>query len=114
MKSFFLVVFLCLLSSCFSRTSMMTRETFDDIAIGTFINEVEEKVGSPYDVHSIEGGKEEYEYIERIDMGNQLISENHYFLIVLNGQVIGKRMSTEKPPNYNLMYQEDPNHYKYP
>ena len=114
MKHFFLLIFLCVLSSCFSRTSMMTRENFDEISLGTPISEVEEKMGTPYDIHSIKGGKEEYEYIERIDMGNHLVSENHYFLVVYDGQVVGKRMTQERPPNFNLMYQEDPNHYQYP
>lgn len=99
-----------LLTACFSRSSVMTGENFDNIQIGTSIATVEGQVGKPYKIHSKAGNKSEYEYIERIGMGQCLVSENHYFLIVVNGEVIGKYIKTEKSPSYDLIYIEDPNH----
>lgn len=104
-------LFMC---ACFSHTSLMTSETFATIELGTPIAEVKETAGEPYAVHRLEGGAEEYEYIERMDLGHELVTENHYYLKVLNGQVVSKRVTREKQPAYDLIYQEDPNYPTYP
>ncbi|MBS0607172.1 MAG: hypothetical protein KF898_10835 [Parachlamydiales bacterium] len=110
MKKTLTIFALMLLTACFSRSAAMTGENFDNIQIGTSIASVQSQVGKPYKIHSKGGNKEEYEYIERIDMGQCLVSENHYFLIVVNGQVTGKYIKREKSPSYDLIYIEDPNH----
>ena len=103
-----------LLAGCFSRPALMTYETYDQVKIGTSIESLKADIGKPYAIHAKEGGTEEYEYIERIDMGNTLVSENHYFLIVKDGVVIGKYMNRESPPAYDLIYQDEPNYPGYP
>ncbi len=104
---------LLLLSGCFSRSSVMTRESFDGIQVGTPISEIERSAGEPYAVHH-KNGMDEYEYIERVTTGNRLIYENHYTIYVQNGQVVGKSVSQEKVPAFDLIYQDDPNHNAYP
>src|SRR3989304_3438945 len=89
---------------CFTRPTLMTRESYDEIYLGTPLKEVKERVGTPYQVRSLGGGKEEYEYVERIDIGNRLVMENHYFLILMEGQVISKRFSQQRPPAYDIIY----------
>jgi len=102
-----------LLTSCFSRSSLMTYETFDTVQIGTPIAVLQPEIGKPYAIHS-KDGMQEYEYVERIDTGGDLlIAENHYFLIVQDGKVVGKYMTREKPPAYNLIYQDEPNYPGY-
>ena len=101
------------LSSCFSRPSMMTYESFDKVQVGTAVTDLKQEIGKPYAIHHKDGGSEEYEYVERINVGNSLIAENHYFLIVQNGKVVGKYMSRERPPAYDLIYQEEPNYPGY-
>jgi hypothetical protein len=101
---------LILMTGCFSRSTYLTRETYDNIQISTPMASLEDQVGKPYAIHKKCDGTQEYEYIERIDMGNHLVVENHYFIIVQNGQVVGKYMTQEKAPAYNLIYQEDPNY----
>lgn len=98
-----------LFTGCFSRTHMMTQENFNDIYLGTPMTTVAAKVGRPYEVYPKGDGTSEYEYIERFQMDDRLLYEVHYFLLVSNGLVIGKRISKEKPPAYELIYQEDPN-----
>lgn len=105
------ILLLCLMG-CFSRSSMMTYESFDKVQIGTSIASLKSEIGRPYAIHH-KDGSEEYEYVERINAGNSLIAENHYFLIVQNGKVIGKYMSRERPPAYDLIYQEEPNYPSY-
>lgn len=108
------LVSLLFLSACFSKGSMMTRETFENIDLGTPANQVVAEAGKPYAVHPLPGDKKEYEYIERIEMGNQILMENHYFLTISEeGQVVSKRIKTEKPPAYNILYEADPNYPNY-
>jgi hypothetical protein len=92
----------------------MTYYDYDKVEIGTPIATLRSEIGKPYAIHAKEGGMEEYEYIERIDTGNNLVSENHYFLIVQDGTVVGKYMNREGPPAYDLIYQEEPNYPSYP
>ncbi|MBI2742701.1 MAG: hypothetical protein HYX48_02150 [Chlamydiales bacterium] len=105
-----MILALILLTSCFSRSAIMTRETFDSISLGTPISDVVAKAGEPYAIHSKGGGLEEYEYHERFAVDNQFVSEYHYFLKVSQGKVVSKRVTREKEPAYDLIYQEDPNY----
>jgi hypothetical protein len=92
----------------------MTYTEYDEVQTGTSITKLESQIGKPYSIHTKAGGIEEYEYIERIDSGNNLIAENHYFIIVENGKVTGKYMTRERPPAYDLIYQDEPNYPNYP
>jgi len=109
MKCLSLLILLCFLASCFSRTSAMTNDTYSSIQLGTSIDSLYSEIGRPYAIHDKPNGVQEYEYIERIRNNRSLVSENHYFLIVENGKVVGKRMSQEKQRAYNLIYEDDPN-----
>lgn len=89
----------------------MTQDSFGAISLGTPIQEVTSQSGAPYAIHSKGGGIEEYEYVERVGSeSSTLIYENHYFLKVNQGVVVAKRMTREKLPAYDLIYQEDPNY----
>lgn len=105
-KSDLIVAVLLLCSACASHSALMTYAEYVELPVGTTITQV----GQPYAIHKKKDGTEEYEYIERIDSGNNIVAENHYFLIVREGKVVGKRMSREKPPAYDLIYQEEPNY----
>jgi hypothetical protein len=102
------------LASCFSRPALMTYADYDKVETGTSIATLQSEIGKPYAIHTKEGGIVEYEYIERIDTGNNIVAENHYFLIVEEGKVVGKYMNREKPPAYDLIYQEEPNYQGFP
>ncbi len=103
------LLLLCLLSSCFSRSSAMTDETYGSIQMGTPIESLYTQIGRPYAIHDKPNGVHEYEYIERIRNERSLVSENHYFLIVEDGKVVGKRVTQEKQRAFNLIYENDPN-----
>lgn len=98
------------LSSCFSNSSLMTYSRYDQVETGASIEEVESRMGKPYAVHQKKDGSSEYEYVERINAGDDLVAENHYFLIVQDGKVMGKYMTRERAPAYDLIYQEQPNY----
>lgn len=103
-----------LAAGCFANRTYMSYNAFDDIQIGTPIAVIKSEVGEPYAIHQKKEGAEEYEYIERVDREKYMAAENHYFLIVKNGKVIGKYMKTRWPPAYDLIYQDQPNYPGYP
>lgn len=105
----FFIPFLVLLTACFSRSAIMTRSSYEEISIGTPISNLKAKVGEPYSIQEQPNGTEEYEYIERIPLGSEVIEENRYYLVVKNGQVVSKRMNQKSPPAYDLIYDDDPN-----
>jgi len=106
--AFFSIVLLVLLCSCFSRSSYITADRFENIQIGTPIDTLKSEIGSPYAIHSKGGNVEEYEYIERIDMGGRTVSENRYYLIVTDGKVTGKYVKNERSPAFDMIYEESP------
>jgi hypothetical protein len=89
---------------------MMTRERFNDISLGSSVVEVTSKGGEPYKIRSKGGGIDEYEYIEKVNVAGDTLQENHYFISISGGKVVGKRVSTQRQPAYDLIYQEDPNY----
>ncbi|MES2122379.1 MAG: hypothetical protein V4492_06335 [Chlamydiota bacterium] len=102
------------LTSCFSQRTYMSHQTYDSIKTGSSVADLTNQVGKPYAMHAKEDGSVEYEYIERIDNGITIVAENHYFIIVQDNEVVGKYMTRETPPAYDLIYQEEPNYPGYP
>lgn len=104
-----LILSLLLLSSCFTRPAAMTTETYSDIQLGTTVADLESVAGIPYAIHSRGPSKQEYEYVERIELAPSLTYDNHYFIMVDNGIVTQKRYKRERPPSYDFIYSDDPN-----
>jgi hypothetical protein len=105
-KKFFLG--LIFLAACASG-SLMTRNNFDDIEIGTPVNQVVKKYGDPYLIRKQKDGTVIYRYIERYPIGSETVEENKYDLVIKNGDVVSKRYNYELPPAYDELYDEDPN-----
>lgn len=100
---------LLFLSACITRSSIMTMPTYQSISVGEPLTEIKAKAGIPYAVQSKGNGVEEYEYIERIPLGTEVVEEHHYYLLIKNGVIIGKYMNQETPPAFDLIDDEDPN-----
>lgn len=100
--------------ACNGRSTVVTRQDYDCLLLGSSVCELTDQLGEPYAVHCLRHGGREYEYIERFLMNDQLAYETHYYIKVINGQVVSKRMCQEMLPAYDLLYQVDPNYLKYP
>lgn len=109
----FLLAACLVLGSCFSKSTMMSQQTFDDVQIGTRVDAIVKENGEPYSIET-KNGMEEYRYVERVTDGNTLVYENHFVLFVKGGVVVAKTVSQERLPAFDLMYQDDPNHHQYP
>lgn len=113
-KSYLIPVVLLCCTACFSRPALMTYSDYSSVEIGVSIIKLETEIGKPYAIHTKKDGTKEYEYIERIDAGTNVVAENHYFLIIQDGKVVGKYMNRERPAAYDLIYQEEPNYQSNP
>lgn len=107
-------IILLIAAGCFSNSRYMSYNTFEGIQLGTPIATVESEVGKPYSIHTNKDRAQEYEYIERLDREKYMQAENHYFLVVQDGAIVRKYMTTQWPPAYDLIYQDQPNYPGYP
>jgi outer membrane protein assembly factor BamE (lipoprotein component of BamABCDE complex) len=82
--------------------TVVTMDTFSDIPVGATTSEVVACAGTPYSIRKCEDGTVEYEYIERIKIGDRDAEERHYFLLIKNGQVVSKRVKQSGPIPYYL------------
>lgn len=114
MNKWLSLLLLTLLCGCFTRSAYITQEKFNNVQVGEPIATVVKEAGEPYSIRKKSAGVEEYTYVESITTGARLVYENHYVFIVKDGRVVGKRIGQEREPGYEMMYQDDPNHYQFP
>lgn len=101
------------LTGCFYSNTIMTRDIYDEVAVGMPIADITAQAGQPRDIRSRGSDVEEYEYIERIKVQAQpdhFSIENVYYIDVLHGIVVGKRMVTNRMPAYIILYDTQPNY----
>jgi outer membrane protein assembly factor BamE (lipoprotein component of BamABCDE complex) len=91
-----------LLTACASGGGIMTMDSFDFVEIGASKEEVIEKAGTPYSISKKPDGSEEYEYIERIKVGNRNLETRRYLITVKEGKVVSKKVDTSTPLPYYL------------
>lgn len=92
----------------------LTLEQYYAIRLGTRISDIMDEIGEPYDVRDVGERAQEYQFIERLSIAGELAYENHYFITVVNGQVVNKRLCRESRPAYDQIWQTDPNYPTYP
>jgi hypothetical protein len=103
------IALLLLLAAACSRHHMMSQSEYSAINLGTPIEKVQNDVGHPRNVRNLPDGQQEYEYIEHINVGGNMVMQYHYYLTVSEGRIVSKRYTQEKPPSYDLIYEDDPN-----
>jgi outer membrane protein assembly factor BamE (lipoprotein component of BamABCDE complex) len=94
------VVMMCYLVGCASGGHILTARHFYDVPIGSSTQEVVSSLGEPYSVHSKKDGTVEYEYIERVTMGNRVLEQKIYILVFKDGVVVSKKVK----PSSDLPY----------
>jgi hypothetical protein len=87
---------------CASGGTASTMASFHEIPIGASTTEVEGTAGKPYAIHHKDDGAVEYEYIERIKVGDRNNEIRRYFLIIKNGKVVSKRVEGSSPPAFEF------------
>lgn len=90
-----LLLSLLSLSACALCCPTVTAPAFERIPIGASITEVETQIGPPYKVTTPQPGTQIYHYIERIETGPGVISQNTYLLTVIKGQIVDKQCASD-------------------
>jgi len=75
--------------------------SFSEVPMGTNTEELKSMMGKPYQVYNKDDGYVEYEYIERLKVGSRTLEERHYFFIIQDNKVIGKRVEQSSPPPFD-------------
>lgn len=114
MKLSLLLCAVICLTGCFSDRATMDRAGYVWATLGMSACELKKCAGEPYAIHCCGENDMEYEYIERFNFGNEFCYQNHYYFRIVNGFVVSKRITREKQPAYDLIYQDDPNYPSYP
>lgn len=97
MKKF---IYLVLLVGCMAGHKVMTMNEYSEVDIGMTEKELIAHSGTPYSKKNLEGGKVQFQYIERIQAGARIAEERHYFFILENGRVVNKYIKDISPPPY--------------
>ena len=85
----------------------MTREGYANIEVGMSLSEIQKAYGEPYKIYSKGDDEVTYEYIERIEMGSEVIEQRRYYIIISSGKVVGKYVKFSSPPPFQNPYSED-------
>ena len=86
------IVMLC---GCMRGQAVMSMEEFYDYPVGMTAEELETKAGKPFDAKDIGDGAVEYEYIERVLIGNKFAETRHYYFIFKDNKMISKRIEND-------------------
>jgi hypothetical protein len=97
MKKFFLLL---ILSACATGGQVTTMDAFYSVDFSSTEAQVIAALGKPYAVVKKEDGSIEYEYIERIKVGNRMSESRRYFIVMKDGLVISKRVQQSSQPAY--------------
>jgi|GEM_PF-651471 len=97
-----------LLVGCGIHNEPMTRNGYADIDVGMSSKSVEERFGRPYKIYSKGNESEIYEYIEKINIGSQVIEQRRYYIVIEKGRVLNKYIKLSNPPPFEAIYSNDP------
>ena len=104
---FLLISSSLLLVGCSERMAM-TRDGYANIEVGMSAIDVKKMYGKPYTISSKGDGEQTYEYIERIRAGQQVLELRRYYIVVIDGKVVGKYLKVSVPPAYSDIYSKEP------
>lgn len=80
---------LIFVSGCMT-APLMQESYFNQVASGVNISDVECIYGEPYEVRILSNGRQEYVYIQRIDLGRSAVEQLEFVFVVDQGTVVGK------------------------
>ena len=95
MRYYLVLMMICI--GCNTTYKMMTRNGYANINIGMPVKTLESHFGKPYKIYIKKDGNEVYEYIERFNIGSEVIEQYHYYIIIENKKVVGKYMKLSTP-----------------
>lgn len=97
-----IIVLSLVLYSCSSGGSVVTMNEFYEVPIGASQEEVVKTIGKPVNTKNLPDGSVEYEYVERLSVGERTLNERHYIIVMRDGKVVSKRIKQESPNPYGF------------
>lgn len=101
MKKTILTIFAIFPLLCMATSQKtITMDKYYDVQMGSSEQSLKKNLGKPYAVCQLSHDEAEYEYIERLSTGTDVLEERHYFFRIKNGRVKSSRMTTKVIPFY--------------
>jgi hypothetical protein len=86
--------------ACSSGNGMMNMSSYSDVTLGATSEQLISSYGKPNHIKNLPDGTVEYEYVERIKVGERNLEERRYIIVLKDGQVVSKRMKQGSPPPF--------------
>lgn len=101
MKYLFLSLILLLTFSCVGGGRIMTTDQYCQISVGMTTKEFVHRFGRPYCLRNLGYGEIEYEYIEKMIIGEcRVLQEKHYLILFKNDRVVSTKIIYLNQPSY--------------
>lgn len=97
MKKF---LFLLVFSACSMGSKPVTMDAYYSVDSASTEKQVVAALGPPFHVTKLDDGSTQYEYVERIRVGNRTAEMRRYFFVLRDGIVVSKRLEQMSPPQY--------------
>jgi hypothetical protein len=104
MKLFYIFIIMIGFMGCSMGGKNISKDSFNDISVGASVEDLIFAYGKPYNIKTLDNGEYEYEYIERMIIGNRTFEARHYFFIVKDNKVAYKRYDEETPRDKRNSY----------
>jgi hypothetical protein len=73
----------------------MTYDDYNRIALGESISNVQVQLGRPYEMNELPGKKQEYVWVERVQIGEKRELFRRFILVVEDEKVVKKRVTEQ-------------------
>jgi hypothetical protein len=97
MKKLFLLL---LFSACSYGSKPVTMDAFYSVDSASTEKQVVQTLGEPHQVTKLSDGSLQYEYYERIRIGNRTAETRRYVFVLKDGIVVSKHVDQASPPPY--------------
>ena len=91
---------LLLLSACSYGAKPVTMDGFYSVDSSATEAQVVQALGQPHQVTKLSDGSLQYEYYERIRIGNRTAETRRYVFVLKDGIVVSKHLDQSSPPPY--------------
>ncbi|MDB6081945.1 MAG: hypothetical protein JWO53_1217 [Chlamydiia bacterium] len=98
------LIFLMIVTACHG-PQLMTLKSYEEVAVGQRIDDLEYKAGAPYEKRKSSPDLEEYIYVERVTLSGSRDLFREYIFTISQGKVIHKQIKEVASPSLHFQSQ---------
>jgi|SaaInlStandDraft_4_1057021.scaffolds.fasta_scaffold214038_1 hypothetical protein len=97
-KNYFFLLVCILFFGCMTGHKVMTMQQFSDIPVGITQEKLKSLAGKPITIQKLDDNECQFEYVERIIIGERVVEERHYYFLIKDKKVVEKHVQTQTTP----------------